>query len=304
MNLLAQIGEFGMGPLLISELPGRAKTAGAFISAALAATIGSSFLLAILFVAFAHATSAHLGRVVGATASDAVFVFGVVATAFTVVLDQAFVGLLRSGYQLLRTSCFAVTKLLMLIVVAVCVAGPGREAALFATWIAGSVVSTAVLAAIARRRGRRIWHAPDLNMLRPLVGHVLGHHALNVAIQAPALLLPFVVTVLLSPEVNAAFYAAWTIVNVVLLVPASLSAVVVSVARHEPEQLARRFGVSLMASACSSGLRQRRMSDSIEVRSGPIQPNLCRYCRIEPGAAGFWNVRHDCQVSLCRCRKD
>src|ERR1700709_2674513 len=46
MNLLAQVGEFGMGPLLMSELPGRTKT-GAFVSAALMAALSSGLILGI-----------------------------------------------------------------------------------------------------------------------------------------------------------------------------------------------------------------------------------------------------------------
>jgi O-antigen/teichoic acid export membrane protein len=244
MNLLAQVGEFGLGPLLMSELPGRART-GPFVAAALAVASACGLVLAVACLICARAASIDLGRIFDTASGDGLFVIGVVVTGFTVVLDQAFVGLLRSRFQLLRTVTFASVKLALLIGVAFATTGSGRELAIFETWVAGQLLSVVLLALVCPRAGHDVWHAPDLSQLRPMIRRVLGHHALNVAIQAPTLVLPFIVTVILSPQVNAAFYAAWTLVNVILLVPASLSSVVVTVARREPWLLGRRLGFSL-----------------------------------------------------------
>jgi O-antigen/teichoic acid export membrane protein len=248
MNLLAQIGEFGMGPLLMSELPGRTKP-GAFVSAALAATLVSGLTLGVGFWIGGELLSINLGRILDTSLGDGAFLLGVLVSGFTVVLDQAFFGLLISGFQLIRTMSFAGIKLLLLIGVAFATHGSTREVAIFDTWVAGQLLSLVVLAVVCARAGHKLWHPPRVALLRPMTGKVLGHHALNVAIQAPMLIMPFIVTVLLSPQVNAAFYAAWTLVNVVLLVPASLSSVMVTVARREPWLLGRRLSFSLALSS-------------------------------------------------------
>ena len=80
---------------------------------------------------------------------------------------------------------------------------------------------------------------------------MLAHHALNIALQTPALALPFVVAVVLSPETNAAFFAAWALVNVALLVPASLTTVLYTTGSGEPRLMAPRLRLSL---ALSGGL--------------------------------------------------
>lgn len=249
MNLLAQIGELGLGPLLISELHLRAKSAGQLVSAALAVTFVSSAALALSCLYVGKLLALDLGQISNLHWCAALFVVGVATTGFTVVLDQAFVGLLRSEWQFARSVSFAVVKLALLAVLAFATDGRAGEAALFATWVLGAIASLAIVAAINAARRLTFWHAPNLLLLRPVFGSMMGHHAVNVALQTPTLALPYLVALLLSPQANAPFYAGWTLVNVILLGPASLSAVVVSVARRDPSLMARRLRLSLGLSA-------------------------------------------------------
>src|SRR5699024_11067773 len=125
----------------------------------------------------------------------------------------ALIGLLRGELQLGRNTLFALVKLLVLALVGLVVAG--RSGLLiYATWIAGSLVSLAFLVALARRRPR--WRAavrPEWALLRKLGRAALGHHALNLALQVPGLTLPVLVTIVLSATANAHFYVAWMVVS-------------------------------------------------------------------------------------------
>ena len=55
---------------------------------------------------------------------------------------------------------------------------------------------------------------PDWGVLRRLGKATLAHNWLNLAITVPQPLIPVLVTVVVSPSANAAFYAAWMLVGV------------------------------------------------------------------------------------------
>ena len=251
MNLLAQVGEFGLGPLLLSEVPKQTRTAGALIAAALTATLGCCLCLALAYVVGARLALHDVGPILQSAPGSALFVLGVVVTGATVVIDQALIAQMRSELQAIRLGGFAIVKLAFL----AAAGGLAISSAttIFTTWVAGALVSLGVLAAFSAHSRRTIWERPRVSLLRPVLGKIIGHHGLNVALQAPLLLMPFLVTQMLSARVNAAFYAAWAILGVVSLTPAALSSVVVTVARREPDAFASRFAFSLCASLAVCG---------------------------------------------------
>ncbi|MBY5747900.1 hypothetical protein HFO28_30620 [Rhizobium leguminosarum] len=244
MNLLANLGEVGLGPFLMGEI-GRQKRAGPFLTGALLASFSASIVVGLIYLAIAAWTSTQLGSIVGSAATDLFFVAGCALTAVTLVLDQALVGLLRSGLQLARNVVFAASKLLLLVALGLTLGRASSELAIFTTWFTGQLVSLVVVAGLLVYAGGRVFHRPEIRAFRPVLGQVFGHHTLSMAVQAPALLLPFVVTVMLSAEINAAFYAAWTVLNVALLVPASLASVLFAIAVREPELFPARLRLSL-----------------------------------------------------------
>lgn len=276
MNLVAHLGEVGLGPYLMGEL-GRRPRAASLVSAALVAALAASAGLALLSLLVARLLGVDLGAVAGGPGAEALFVAGCALTALTLVLDQAFIGLLRGGLQLSRNVVFAAVKLLLLAALALAAGQGADEAELYATWVLGQGASIALVAGLLAWSGQEVLHRPALPLLRPVLGQVAGHHALSVAIQAPGLLLPFVVATTLSAEVNAAFYCAWTLLNVVLLVPASLSAVMVAVGVRDPGLVAARLRLSLLLSTLAgmgAGLAFLAFSPEILGLFSPAYPGI------------------------------
>jgi hypothetical protein len=66
--------------------------------------------------------------------------------------------------------------------------------------------------------------------------------------------MPMLVTQLLSARVNAAFYAAWLLIGVAYLAPASLTTALFAVAARDPSLLARRLRFTLGLSLALSGM--------------------------------------------------
>ena len=246
MMLLGTIGMFGLGTVLIGELPRRRRAAG-LVSAALITAGAGSLVLGLGFAVVAPHVSGRFADISGTLGQAALFAAGVALTAVTLVFDQATIGLLRGQLQLSRNLAFAVAKLLALPAVAVAL-HDALGAGITLSWVAGTAVS--LLPVVARRRlaGRPVMPRPDWGVLRGLGRTALAHNWLNLAITVPQPLIPVLVTVVVSPSANAAFYAAWMLAGFLYLVPAHLATVLFAVAAAEPEAVPGKLRFSLRMS--------------------------------------------------------
>lgn len=159
--------------------------------------------------------------------------------------DQALIGLLRSDLQLARNALFATAKLVALFLVNIW----GTEKlglAIFAAWVLGAALSLLALAALAVAGGCISGRSrPRWELLRGMGSAVFSHYSLNVALQAPSLALPVLVTALLSTTMNAYFYAAWMLAGFMFVGPVALSMSLYAVSSRAPEELVQRVRFTL-----------------------------------------------------------
>lgn len=217
--LLAQAGEIGLGPLLMAEASRDPRGSGHLFATALWAAATACGLTGAAYVALAQFAPLGLGPIVAQTDGCAVVIVGIVVSGVAIVVDQLLFGLMRSTLAMWRSIGFSVAKLALLGAAA---AAGGSAMAILATWVASLAGSLLLLGVVCGAVGNA-WHAPRPALLRPLAGAILSNHSLNVALQAPAYAMPVVVTVMLSPRINAAFYVAWTLIQVVQMIPAALA---------------------------------------------------------------------------------
>jgi len=246
MTLLGTIGMLGMGTLLIGELPRRQARAGLVSAALLTCGIGSA-VLGLGFAILAPHFSGRFGHVTGTFGSAALFVAGVILTGITLVFDQATIGLMRGGLQLTRNAVFAAAKLLALPAGAI-ILHDKFGVGVTASWVAGIALSIALLAIRLRLSGDPVLPRPDWGVLRRLGRTAIAHNWLNLAITIPMTLIPVLVTVIVSPSANAAFYAAWTLSGFLKVVPTHLSTVLFAVAAADPQIIARKLRFTLRLS--------------------------------------------------------
>lgn len=247
MMLLGSVGVLGSGTLLIGELPRQPGKAGSLITTSLLVAGFASGGLGILFAIAAPRLSAELEPLAQGIESIALFALGVTLTGVTRVLDQALIGLLRGRLQLWRNALFAVVKLIALWVAGIWFANK-LGLTIYATWVVGSLVSLAVLVGTITLDGVRIAYRPQWGLIRGLGRAALGHHGLNLALEAVGWTLPIMVTALLSAKANASFYAAWMIASLVFTVPSALTTVLYAVGAAEPAALARKIRLTLKLS--------------------------------------------------------
>ncbi len=247
MTLLGFMGTLGLGTLLMGDLPRREAHHRSLLNAALMVNVVAGAVLGLGFALIAPLVSPNLGALGESLPSTAFFAAGVGLTALAFVLDQALIGLLHGGLQLVRNVVFALVKLLALIAIAVLVSNAGAPW-IYSAWAAGIACSLVVLVGFyARRDGDAL--RPNFALLMQMRASAASHAAVNLALETADLAMPILVIVLLSASANAAFYIAWMIAGFLVMVPLSLSMVAYAIGSADAAGLSRRFrftfGISL-----------------------------------------------------------
>jgi len=254
MMLLGNVSVLGLGTLLIGELPRQPGKEGSLISTALLVVglVGGG--LGLFFAITAPWISADLSVLAENAGSILLFALGVSLTAGTFVLDQAVVGLLRSDLQLWRNTIFAIVKLMALFLAGMWLTNK-LGLTIYTTWLGGNIVSLTVLAGYAvLKNGLVNSIRPRWEILRKLGSAALGHHALNLSLQASGLMMPIIVTAVLSARMNAYFYTSWMIAGFSAVAPIALTTVLYAVGSSDPAMLAKKMKVTLLLSALAGVL--------------------------------------------------
>jgi O-antigen/teichoic acid export membrane protein len=249
MMLLGSICVLGMGTLLIGELPRQRDNQRSLISTALILVGSVGGIIGTVFALFASVVSPNLRFLHKTPADMLLFAVGVSLTSLTIVLDQSLIGLLRGGLQLWRNTLFAIVKLVALFCAGF-LFSHSWSMLIYATWALGNALSLLPLVCMAvvaaMKRGRHLSaYLPRWKLLRKLGASAIEHHLLNLTIQAPALTLPLLVTVLLSPTMNAWFYVSWMIASFVFVVPNALTTVLYATNSSQPEVVAPKIRLTL-----------------------------------------------------------
>jgi O-antigen/teichoic acid export membrane protein len=246
MTMLGTIGMFGLGTVLIGELPRRRRRAS-LVSAALLAAAAGSLLLGLGFAIVAPHADGRFAGIVGTAGQAALFAAGVAVTGMSMVFDQATIGLMRGGLQLTRNTAFALAKLVTLPAAAYLLHDQ-FGASVTLSWVAGMVISLIPVAIRLKLARKPVLPRPDWGVLRGLHRTAMAHNWLNLAIAVPLSLIPVLVTVVVSPKANAAFYAAWMLASFLYVIPVHLSTVLFAVAAGDPKALAAKLRFALRLS--------------------------------------------------------
>jgi O-antigen/teichoic acid export membrane protein len=246
MTLLGTIGMFGLGTLLVGELPRREHRAE-LVSAALIACALGSLLLGLGFVLIAPLFSKRFATMIGTPDQKGLFVIGVVLTGVSMAFDMATIGVMRGGIQLARNVAFSVVKLAALPIFALILHDRLGFGITF-SWVAGIALSLVLVAARMALSGTRLLVRPDWGVLRSLRRTAMAHNWINIAVTVPPTVFPVLVAILISPSTNAAFYVAFTLATTLYVIPQHLGTVLFAMAAAEPQAIAHRVRFALKLS--------------------------------------------------------
>ena len=301
MTLLGTIGMFGLGTLLISELPRRQSRAGLVVAALLVCGLGS-LALGAGFAAVAPHISKRFADMLGTPGQAALFAAGVAVTGIALVFDLATIGVLRGGLQLARNIMFGLVKLLI-VVAAALVLHDQFGAGIMLSWVVGMALSFVPVVIWLRFHGTRILARPEWRVLRGLGRTAMAHNWLNIAATAPPSLLPLLVTVLVSPSANAAFYIATTMTFFLSIIPGHLSTALFAVAANDPQAIARKLrfalrlsysiGLPVMVALCLSARWMLSVYGADYARTAAVPMMLLALCYVP-------NVTWTMYIAVCR----
>jgi O-antigen/teichoic acid export membrane protein len=243
MQLFGTIGMFGLGTMMIGELPKRLRDRGGLFAASMATSAIGSAILGVIFaviVGLYFSNANHLPGIGGTPGQVLIFVTGVTLTGATLVFDEGTIGLLRGGVQLWRNMAMSAIKLAVLPVLAIFLHdsyGVGISLS-FVIATAGSVIPAAIMLI---RSGSSIYHRPDWQSLRRLFPVAVSHNWLNLAMATPSRIIPIVVPLAVGAAQNSAFFDAWMISSLLFMVPVHLGTVLFALASASPEVVAEKL---------------------------------------------------------------
>ncbi len=239
MTLLGTIGMFGIGTMLIGELP-RRPSRGALMMAGIIASFIGSLILGAGFALVSLAFGSHFVEIAGTFGRMALFSFGVAITGAMLVFDDATIGLMRGGLQLNRNVAVSIAKMMALPVCAL-ILHDMFGVGIMLSWVFGTVVSLLPVIVMIKRGGGSILHRPDWKSFWQLGKVTLSHNWLNLAIATPVKLIPVLVVVVVSPSSNAAYYVASMLASFLFMVPMHLSTVLFAIASAAPEMISEKL---------------------------------------------------------------
>lgn len=248
-TLLASLSILGTGTLIIGELPRRASVdrVRLIMTALVVSCVVGAGLGAIFSVAAPH-VAGDLGVFGEGLSAVGFFGLSVSAMAAALVVDNALIGLLRGHLQFGRNVVAAIAKLVILYA-ATRVPSVNGAIAIYASFGLGTLVSfVAVVRPASIGHMPRSAYAPQWSLLRHLGRAALEHHTLNLSLQVPVLIMPLLVTALLSATANAYFYVAMMFATFVSLVPTALCTVLYAVGSHDPSTFAAKMRLTLSLS--------------------------------------------------------
>lgn len=249
IEFIAVFASLGLHTLLIAELPRRhGHEARTLVITCFTTSAGVASLIAIVF-AVVHYAVLDRESMYASPVSICLFGVGAAVSTVAIVLDGALTGLSRNRQQVLRNLIFAVAKLVALPLGALAVGVSPQLVVL--VWVLGNLVSLLVLL-LGRRGGTlRRWTRtrPSFRGFAPMWRTAAAHHWVNVACQAPRLVLPIMVASQLGNEANAGFYAALLMISFIWVIPNNLGVAMFALHCGDPRYFRTGLDTAIRLSA-------------------------------------------------------
>jgi O-antigen/teichoic acid export membrane protein len=242
-TLIARLTVSGLGTALAGFLPTYGGRRIQLVTTALLIAMAIGATLGLVFVGVVPRFSAEYEPLVEELPFALLFAVAAALTAAGVVGDQVMVSLRLGGLQLLRNLVFASSKLLFLVLAAGSI-GTSRAILIVAVWAMGDVAAFLAILAIRRTVPRSGMRSEWATVVR-LAGNAAGHHLVSAMRSGPALLMPVLVTGLLSATANAAFYVALIMTTALQVVASSATFTLYAVGSKSPTSFQRQLRVTL-----------------------------------------------------------
>jgi len=239
MMLCTQLAIGGVGSAVITCYADFRNRPATLLDTSGTVVIGSALFAAGVFFVIAAFGLRHLDVVPSNPLYAAAFVAMTVFGTLAILLDQLSIALGRGDQVLVRGVVFGAATVVGIGVLPLLFRHAG-SAAIFAPWAVAGAVNVGLGIFQVRRMlpGYRFRPRVERATRRLLVRHGSPNYALTLAERAPGLVLPIVVTQVLTPADNSTWYAVWMMAWVVYTLPISAGLTLFAEGSNRPTQLA------------------------------------------------------------------
>ncbi|MBS3146272.1 lipopolysaccharide biosynthesis protein [Candidatus Woesearchaeota archaeon] len=218
MTLIGSISLFGFDDALIRYL-GTSKVKNLKINSIFSICALISFIISVVFVIVAIGFIPQISFISKNLLLALSFIASCVVWTQFILSDSLFVALRDTKYVFIKNSLFSFIKLMLpFLLLSLGFLG------IFYSWTAAALVSIMILLLILPKNFN---YKPkvdiNLNVLKEMFRFSVSNYIMKVFISAPSLILPLIITRMLSPEKTAYFYIAWMIADFIAVVPNSLA---------------------------------------------------------------------------------
>lgn len=220
-TLLAVFSNLGFNFGIIKFLP-TAGNPNRLVNSCLTISGLASILLSAVFLGFLTFISPGLSFILENTILALSFVVFAFVWTISPMLDHVFIAKLQSRVVLIRNTVFNVLKIPMAVFFAVFLGAFG----IFASWgIAMGISAAVILLFFTRKSLPGFFPKPALD--KKIIGDMLhfsiGNYLAHLLYVAPSMLLPLMVLNLMGAHINAYFYVAFMIAEILFIIPTAVS---------------------------------------------------------------------------------
>lgn len=246
MMLCTQLSALGVGSALITRYPEHIRQPRQLLNNAFTITSAAALVVAGGALVLASLSLHQLAILSHSVAFATFFLLACLTGTLGIVLDQASIALRRGDQVLLRGLAFGAVTVASLGAIAWWTSARGAMF-IFLPWVVAGIAACLVGAWQLHRALAGYGYRPMMSRetSRDLIAVGLPNWALTMTERAPGLLLPVVVTEVLSPTDNAVWYAAWMMAWVLFVIPVSVGLTLFAEATHRPDKLRRAVTLGL-----------------------------------------------------------
>jgi glycosyltransferase involved in cell wall biosynthesis/O-antigen/teichoic acid export membrane protein len=239
MMLCTQFAQLGAGQAFIKLYPRHLRKPAPLLDTVLSTAAIGAALGALAFLLFARSMFTQLDHVAHDPVWAVAFLVLTVFGTAQIVFDQISMGLERGAQAVTRNVACGLLTLAPLAVLPALGVGVSKLA-LFLAWVLGGAGTvTFGLWQLWKVCGDYVYRPRLVRSLAPaMVTTGFANHALTLTERVPGLVLPIVVTELLSPTANAYWYVIWMSAWVVFITPMSVGVALFAEGSHRPETMA------------------------------------------------------------------
>lgn len=222
ITLLATLSTLGLEFAVIRFLPQSDNNTNLKINSYLTVSILSALFFCVIFLIGLKVWSPALLFLYHETVFLTTFVIFTITYTVCMIVVNIFVARRRAGFALLHSFILATLRLPLPVILAFFFGTFGILASWGLSWITALVVSLLILLPKVEP-GYRPLPVIRWSVVREIAHFSFTNYLANLLWMIPSLVLPIMVLNMLGSELNAYFYIAWTVGNVLATIPLSIS---------------------------------------------------------------------------------